>query len=250
MTKRKESESPMKFSPPSLRSRPVRKATRPKDPIQSGIVYQVQEKPLRPLVPLDQEEKDKLRAKLSQMGCAPLLDLPWGFMNEDFIREVATISIPSEFQGTVRGLPSKWTSDFIAAALGLSNVGEGISPKSENLTKPFFTGEMDPKDGWKLSQCSDPALLAVLSFLLPILSPLKPRRLTVRICSTLVGAYTGRRYLSWPKVLEEVISNQVKSLHLKAPTSLSCYLAHLYAQAGAGVLFYSHLSGADWRSGC
>ncbi|CAM6099565.1 unnamed protein product [Calypogeia fissa] len=255
MTKRKETVSPLKFSPHSLRSRPVRMATRPRDPVQFGTVFQVQEKALKPVVPLDQGKKDRLRKTLTLMGCAPLLDLPWGFLSEEFVREVATSSIPPEFQGTVQAFPPKWTSDFIASAFGLDLAGEGILPKSENLTKPFFFGEMDPKDGWKLSQCGDEDLRAVISFLLPILSPHKPRRLTLRICSTLVGAFIGQKIVSWPKVLEEIISIQVKSLHLKAPTSLSCYLVHLYSHGKvltkkeqenyAGLLYLAQMGDPD-----
>ncbi|CAM6082720.1 unnamed protein product [Calypogeia fissa] len=107
-----------------------------------GKVLQVQQRALTPEVPLNPDRKEKLRVKLAAVGCGALLDLPWGFLNEDIVREVASNSPPSQFQ---------------------------------------------------------------------------------------VVAYTGQRVISWPKVLEDVIGFQAKSLHLKAPTSLACYLVHLYA---------------------
>ncbi|CAM6099454.1 unnamed protein product [Calypogeia fissa] len=163
------------------------------------------------------------------MGCGPLLDLTWGYQSEDIVREVANNSPPSQFPDSIRAIPGKWTVTLIAEALGLNSSGEGLLAKAENLTKPYFAGEIDAKEGWRLSQCSDPKFQAVLSFLIPILSPQKPRRVTVRVGSTIVAAYTGLKVIFWPKILEDVIALQARSLHLKTPTSLSCYLAHLYA---------------------
>ncbi|CAM6101327.1 unnamed protein product [Calypogeia fissa] len=163
------------------------------------------------------------------MGCGALLDLTWGFQSESFVKEVANHSPPSQFQDTVRATPGKWSATLISEALGLNFSGEGLLPRSENLTKPYFAGEIDAKEGWRLTQCSDPEFLPVLSFLLPILSPQKPKRVTVRVGSTILAAYTGLRVISWPKILEDVIGLQARSLHLKTPTSLSYYLVHLYA---------------------
>ncbi|CAM6098715.1 unnamed protein product [Calypogeia fissa] len=220
MAKKKQSMQPLKAENTPVKAESVRRSKRKDPPMQKRV--------LRLVYPKEPSNREKLKKKLEEMGCAPLLDLPWLFLNEEFVKEVISNSPPVQFPNNIRAAPSTWTTNLISQALGLSLEGEGFTNRSENLTSPCFKGMISGKEGWKLSQCSDQDLYRVMAFLLPLLYPEKSMRVTVSVGGTIIASYIGQKVISWPKILEDVISKQVMGLTLKTPTSLACYLCHLY----------------------
>ncbi|CAM6097599.1 unnamed protein product [Calypogeia fissa] len=67
-----------------------------------------------------------------------------------------------------------------------------------------------------------------MAFLLPLLYREKSKRVIVKVGNIIIVSYIGEKVISWPKILEDLISNQVKGLTLKTPTSLASYLYDLY----------------------
>jgi hypothetical protein len=117
---------------------------------------------------------------------------------------------------------------MIGEAFGISTKGEDAVKKGENLALSFFPSQsLSSTNGWQVKQCNDPTFQLVLAFLNPVLYPHKPHRVTVRMASTVVACLFHERKTNWASVFHEVISKQVCGKQ-KLPTSVSCYLVHLY----------------------
>ena len=56
-----------------------------------------------------------------------------------------------------------------------------------------FRIEHDPKDGFHPGDCKNPREHRVVEFLLPILYPEKPKRLSITMANTIFGALFGTR---------------------------------------------------------
>jgi hypothetical protein len=66
-----------------------------------------------------------------------------------------------------------------------------------------------------------------LAYSNPFLYPQKLQRVTVRIASTIASCLFLSRKTNWARIFLEVISKQIAGTQ-KTPTSISCYLMHLY----------------------
>jgi hypothetical protein len=60
-----------------------------------------------------------------------------------------------------------------------------------------FRGEVDPKEGLHPSNCRNLRERRVLEFLMPILNPEKPKRISLTMANTLFGAMSGARPVNW-----------------------------------------------------
>lgn len=186
-------------------------------------------RPLYPIGPLGLKEREEFQITLDSMGLGGLLRLPWDFCSVDMVNEVFYARPHSDFKGTLRGQPSQWNSELIGEALGISSEGQDALPKGENQALEYFPKEsISTTDGWTVKQCTHPELRAVLAYLNPLLYPLKPHRVTVTTVSTIAACLFEGRKTNWASIFLEVISKQILRKECKTPTSLSCYLVHLY----------------------
>ena len=93
-----------------------------------------------------------------------------------------------------------------------------------------FDSSIDPKDGYAVSNVVNPRERRVLKFVVPILYPEKPGRVTKEIGNTIFGALCGEYKVSWDHILHEVIDKLVSVLGKGKPTPISPYLFHLYSK--------------------
>ena len=70
----------------------------------------------------------------------------------------------------------------------------------------------------------------VLEFVISILYPEKPGRVTKEIGNTIFGALSREYKVSWGQVIHEVVDKLVSMLGKKKPTAVSPYLFHLYSK--------------------
>jgi hypothetical protein len=71
---------------------------------------------LCPIIPKDAIVMARLRNNLKRMECKELLDLPWNWVNNKMVDEVASKSPPLELKNTIRAQPDKWIKEIMAAA--------------------------------------------------------------------------------------------------------------------------------------
>ena len=92
-----------------------------------------------------------------------------------------------------------------------------------------FSTHITPKDGFAIVECEDPREKRVLEFIVPILYPEKPTRITMTLSNTIFGAFFGVRKVSWGLVMQELVGKLVSRLEKWKPSPISPYLFHLYS---------------------
>ena len=93
-----------------------------------------------------------------------------------------------------------------------------------------FKTSINPKDGHAVSDCIDPREKGVLEFVIPIVYPKKPGKVTKEIENTVFGALSREYKVSWRHVIHEVVDKLVSMLGKRKPTPVSPYLFHLYSK--------------------
>ena len=91
-----------------------------------------------------------------------------------------------------------------------------------------FKTSINPKDGHVVSDCIDPREKRVLEFVIPILYPEKPNKVTKEVGNIVFGALSGEYKVSWGHVIHEVVEKLVSVLGKRKPIPVSPYLFHLY----------------------
>src|SRR5665811_1319999 len=87
-----------------------------------------------------------------------------------------------------------------------------------------FKQDINPKDGHAVSDCIDPREKRVLEFVVLILYPEKPGRVTKEIGNTIFGALSGEYKVSWGQVIGEVVDKLVSVLGKRKPTPVGTYM--------------------------
>ena len=67
----------------------------------------------------------------------------------------------------------------------------------------------------------------MLVFLMPILNPEKPKRISLTMANTLFGAIFGVRLVNWGLLIHEVVGRAIPNIGRK-PSYLSPFILHLY----------------------
>ena len=103
-----------------------------------------------------------------------------------------------------------------------------MAKRREKYAEGKFTNPPHPKDGYLLLECKDPKARRMLEFVVSILYPEKPARVTVTIGNTIFGAYTGERKVDWALVMRDTVKRLLTGIGKSKPTPICPYLLHLY----------------------
>lgn len=180
-----------------------------------------------PGVPKDEGEKALLEEDLQTMGCHGLLKRPWCLKNEEMVRELITAR-SNEWEHTLRREPEDWTSSIWRGVYNFPEGGEGLALRTDRHLDGKFANRVNRKDGFALADCKDARERRVLEFLVPILYPEKPTRVTFTMGNTLFGALSGERKVDWSRVIRDVVQKLVFGMTKPKPTLLCPYIFHLY----------------------
>jgi hypothetical protein len=105
--------------------------------------------------------------------------------------------------------------------------------KGFNHAAKYFTWDLNPKEGWKFSECRKEEFRDIFEFLTPIINPMKQTRITRKFVSRVVENLYYDKSVSWAQILEGMIAQQVKTMGPKSPkVCLSRYLAPIYKHQG------------------
>jgi hypothetical protein len=184
-----------------------------------------------PEVPRDEVERGELLEDLQTMGCSGLLEKPWGFKDEEVVRELLD-GVLNEFDNSIRAAPTRWTEEVWREVwrevYNFSTGGGGLVGRKDEYVRDCFKELPNPKDGYSIEDCTDPRHRRMLAFLAPIVYPEKPNRITVTLGNTIFGALIGRRKVNWAKIITNLVI-QLASRIGKSRASLICpFLYHLY----------------------
>ena len=205
-----------------LRDRPEPKGTRSIPALRK----------VQPHIPASELELGVLRGHLDRMGCAGLLDCPWGIREESLIRDLVEDE-DSAGGDTLRGRPEAWDPATWAHVFGFRKGRVTVAERVEEFLEGEFKYAADPKDGYSVRDLRDPDARLIIGFLNPIFHPDKPKRVVSLWASTFLGAMRGKITIDWASLMTDLVRTLVKTARnpkSKAGTPLAPYLAHLYAK--------------------
>ena len=180
-----------------------------------------------PAIPKEPGERAYLEEDLTRIECIGLLNKPSTVKEEKMVRELI-VGAPNQYEGTIRAQPKTWDARRWREAYGFSAGREGFASKTDKFIGGKFQNTANPKDGFAIADCKDSRAKRVLEFLIPILYPEKPTRVTVMVGNTIFGALLGERKVTWGILLQAVVAKLVDEVRKFKATPIGPYLFHLY----------------------
>ena len=132
-----------------------------------------------PSIPENPIHLEELKQDLARMRCEGLLDRLWTLKREQLVRELLLLERPNMFDTTVRDRPQLWTADLWRETYRFPRGGSGLSNRTEGHHEGSFMHQVDPKDGYSVSDCRVDRHRRLLEFLIPIVHLDKPTRVTI-----------------------------------------------------------------------
>ena len=155
-------------------------------------------------VPKSARDRELLEEDLQRIGCHRFMGRPWGLRMEDMVVELLG-NKDNRWHGTVRQAPKKWTAKEWRKVYGFGRGGEGMAFQTDRFIDGMFSGHVNPKDGYVVVDCKDTRARKVLEFLVPLLYPEKPTRVTITMGNTIFGALSGERSVYWGIVVKDLV---------------------------------------------
>ena len=134
----------------------------------------------------------------------------------------------NRWDGTVRQAPERWTAKEWRKVYGFGREGEGMASRTDRFIDGMFFGRVNPKDGYAVADCKDPRVERVLEFLVPLLYPEKPTRVTITVGNTIFGALSGERPVDWGIVVKDLVQRLLSGMGKSKATPICPYIFHFY----------------------
>ena len=165
-----------------------------------------------PSIPENPIHLEELKQDLARMRCEGLLDRPWTLKREQLLRELLLLERPNMFDTTVRDRPQLWTADLWRQTYRFPRGGSGLSNRTEGHHEGRFMHQVDPKDGYSVSDCRVDRHRRLLEFMILIVHPDKPTRVTITIRNTIFRALDGGREVDWGVVFRDMVQRLAKGV--------------------------------------
>ena len=127
--------------------------------------------------------------------------------------------------------PSPGEVEFKGVAEGVyrfAREGEGMASQTDRFIDGKFSDRVNPKDGYVVVDCKEPRARQVLEFLVPLLYPEKPTRVTITMGNTIFGALSGERRVDWGVVVKDLVQRLLSGMGRSKATPICPYVFHLY----------------------
>ena len=103
-----------------------------------------------------------------------------------------------------------------------------MASRTDRFIDGMFSGKVNPKDGYAIADCRDLRVRRVLEFLVPLLYPEKPTRVTITVGNTIFGALSGERPVDWGIVVKDLVQRLLSGMGKSKATPICPYVFHLY----------------------
>ena len=111
----------------------------------------------------------------------------------------------NRWHGTMRQAPEKWTAKEWRKVYGFVKEGKGMASRTDQFIDGKFSARVNLKDGYAVADCKEARARRVLEFLVPLLYPVKPTRVTITMGNTIFGALFRERPVDWGLVIEDLV---------------------------------------------
>jgi hypothetical protein len=136
------------------RARTTSPLTRNQKKKMSEVPSEVKLQKVVPKVPRDEVERGELLEDLQTMGCSGLLEKPWGFKDEEVVRELLD-GVSNEFDNSIRAAPTRWTKEVWIEVYNFNTGGGGLAGRKDEYVRDCFKELPNPKDGYSIEDCTD-----------------------------------------------------------------------------------------------
>ena len=189
------------------------------------------------VIPENEQERAMLKDNLGGLGCAGLLERPWNLKNEEFVQQFVMIREQklehnNIFDTTICDRPEEWTAGVWREVYNFLPGGGGMANRTDQYVEGKFCNEANPKDGFPVRECRDPKERRLLEFLVPIVHPDKPTRVTRTLGNTIFGAISGERSVDWAIIFMELVNRLVGGAGKTKSTLICPFFYHLYESKG------------------
>jgi hypothetical protein len=193
----------------------------------SEVPSEVKLQKVVPEVPRNETERGELLEDLQTMGCSRFMEKPWGFKDDRIVRELLD-GVSNEFNNSIRAATTWWTEEYWREVYHFSTGGGGLAGRKDEYVKDCFKDLPSPKDGYAIEDCTDPRQRRMLAFLVPIVYPEKPNRITVIWGNTIFGALNGERKVNWARIITNLVIQLAARVGKSHASPICPFLYHLY----------------------
>ena len=134
----------------------------------------------------------------------------------------------NRWHGIVRQALKKWNAKEWRKIYGFAQEGEGMASRIDRFIDGKFSRRVNPKDGYAVVDCKEPKTRKVLEFLVPLLYPEKPTRVTITVGNTIFGALSEERPVNWGIVVKDLVQRLLSEMEKSKATPICPYVFHLY----------------------
>ena len=174
----------------------------------------------------------ELKEDLRPMRCVGLLERPWALKREELVRELIQPERPNIFDRTIRDRPQLWTAELWRETYDFPSGGARLANRMDGYIEGRFIHQVDPKDGYAIGDCRNDSQRRFLEFIVPIVHPDKPTRVTITIGNTIFGVLDRGREVDWGVVFRDLARRLAKGVGKPKPTPICPFLFHLYDGQG------------------
>ena len=103
-----------------------------------------------------------------------------------------------------------------------------MASRTDRFIDGKFSGRVNPKDGYAVVDCKEPRARRVLEFLVLLLYPEKPTRVTITVENTIFGALSGERLVDWGIVVKDLVQRLFSGMGRSKATPIYPYVFYLY----------------------
>ena len=196
---------------------------------KGSVNVQVSLKAMVPVILETPIERRELEEDLTKIGCIGLLNKSWNIKDKGLVRELVE-GAPNQFDHTVRCKLEKWTTLVWRETYGFKPETYGWASRTDKYIVGQFRKSVNPKDGYSVSDCNDFRAKHVLEFLIPILYPEKPTRVTVTVRNIIFRALLGDRPIDWGLLIYNVVTRMIGLVSKGKPTMVCPFMFHLYKE--------------------
>ena len=174
-----------------------------------------------------EQEQQQLEEDLKQMGCVGFLARPWYLKELAMVKELSEDQ-GNEWKGTVWALLGEWTPTMWRKTYNFEQGGDTFASRTDKFYVGKFYKPTNPKDSFQVTDCKLPRDKRLLHYVLAILSPERPTRVTNTLANTIFGTFSGDRQVDWGLVMRDLMNKMVSGIGKSKPFPISPFLFHLY----------------------